>query len=96
MTQENPLPKENIDARPGADENRIELAWVPETAENSGFVSLRTVDRNQFVMGEAVQGVSMTMSTMAPAFPVDLDRAGINRLIRSLRKARDSVFGRDE
>jgi hypothetical protein len=27
---------------------------------------------------------------------VQLDRVGINRLIRTLRKARDSAFGRDE
>lgn len=27
---------------------------------------------------------------------VDLDRAGINRLIRNLRRARDNAFGRDE
>lgn len=27
---------------------------------------------------------------------LDLDRAGVNRLIRSLRKARDDAFGRDE
>jgi hypothetical protein len=27
---------------------------------------------------------------------VDLDRAGINKLIRNLRRARDQAFGRDE
>jgi hypothetical protein len=27
---------------------------------------------------------------------VDLDRAGLNRLIRTLRKARDDAYGRDE
>lgn len=27
---------------------------------------------------------------------VDLDRTGINRLIRNLRRARDQAFGRDE
>lgn len=29
-------------------------------------------------------------------FHVDLDRAGINALIRYLRRARDQAFGRDE
>lgn len=29
-------------------------------------------------------------------FSVNLDRAGVNRLIRSLRTARDAAFGRDE
>ena len=36
---------------------------------------------------------------MPPAhygFYVDLDRRGINDLIRTLRRARDSAFGRDE
>lgn len=32
----------------------------------------------------------------AEGFYVDLDRAGINRLIRNLRRARDQAFGRDE
>lgn len=29
-------------------------------------------------------------------FYVDLDRQGINKLIRNLRRARDQAFGRDE
>jgi hypothetical protein len=44
------------------------------------------------------------LSRDKPTFPgdtsggwfVQLDRAGINHLIRSLRKARDQSFGRDE
>jgi hypothetical protein len=32
----------------------------------------------------------------ARGFYVDLDRGGINRLIRNLRRARDQAFGRDE
>lgn len=36
---------------------------------------------------------------LTPAFDgwhADLDRAGVNRLIRTLRRARDQAFGRDE
>lgn len=34
--------------------------------------------------------------TFSDGFYVDLDRKGINDLIRNLRKARDQAFGRDE
>lgn len=35
------------------------------------------------------------MAKAGPAVDVHLDRAGINRLIRLLRKARDAAFGAD-
>jgi hypothetical protein len=34
--------------------------------------------------------------TVADGFYVDLDRSGINKMIRDLRRARDQAFGRDE
>lgn len=37
-----------------------------------------------------------TLINYTDGFYVDLDRRGINDLIRQLRKARDRAFGRDE
>ena len=58
--------------------------------------------------GEAGKGVQLIAHTMLPS-PVEvavgfndvwsyfeLDRAGINNLIRQLRRARDREFGKDE
>lgn len=50
---------------------------------------------------EHVQVVTMsrdpvTFETKWEGFYVDLDRSGINALIRNLRRARDQAFGRDE
>lgn len=47
---------------------------------------------------DAKQGtaqVSITRLTPEVSFSVDLDRDGINRLIRALRRARDAAFGAD-
>ena len=41
------------------------------------------------------QGGDFADDIERPGFYVHLDRAGINRLIRTLRKARDDAFGAD-
>lgn len=42
-------------------------------------------------------GVAVSLPALAQeGFYVDLNREGINRLIRNLRRARDQAFGRDE
>jgi len=42
-------------------------------------------------------GVYLTLVTATgSAHAVDLDRSGLNRLIKTLRKARDQTHGRDE
>lgn len=41
------------------------------------------------------QGGDFPDDTERPGFFVNLDRAGINNLIRTLRKARDAAFGAD-
>jgi hypothetical protein len=59
----------------------------------------RAVQRNVLVDGGPVAAIT----TSVPAefsddggLWADLNRAGINNLIRSLREARDKAFGRDE
>lgn len=45
------------------------------------------------------ENVLNAIDVIAPTYRglwADLDRAGVNRLIRILRKARDAAFGRDE
>lgn len=39
---------------------------------------------------------SITHDTLHDGFWVNIDRDGINELIRALRKARDRTYGRDE
>lgn len=53
--------------------------------------------------GSGAQGVTVgsdwTRADAPPAWEgtfATLDRAGVNRMIRALRKARDQVFGKDE
>lgn len=60
---------------------RVKVGWNRET----GDVQIATVNEEAEDIFSAEAGLY-----------VDLDRRGINNLIRILRKARDSAFGRDE
>jgi hypothetical protein len=63
--------------------NRVKLTWSREDA--GGYVQLVTFkDDNSY---ESEHELPMYVS---------LDRAGINRLIKHLRRARDQAFGADE
>ncbi len=82
------MPKENInDLVSGG--FRVEVSWSP-----GAYVQVASVNPDS----------DLTLPGDAPGSPeqpftgwwVTLDREGINRLIRSLRKARDAAFGRDE
>lgn len=89
------MPKDNVDciAMPGA---RAEVAWRPG---DTGFVQLATTNQNStftFDPEPDTQTQSAITPTPFDGWRITLDREGINRLIRSLRKARDSVYGRDE
>jgi hypothetical protein len=95
MTQEIVLPKDNVDcmAMPGI---RAEVLWRPG---DTGFVQLATTNQHStFTLDPEPETVTQSSITPTPlaGWHVTLDREGINRLIRSLRKARDSVYGRDE
>lgn len=48
------------------------------------------------VVHEAEGAEAARRELWSQGFYVDLDRSGINRLIRNLRRARDQAFGRDE
>lgn len=65
-------------------EKAMKVGWMK--GEGAGApVSLAVVDR-----GEDPDGMAETVAYL------NLDRSGLNRLIRVCRKARDDAFGRDE
>lgn len=82
------MPKENIDdcVIKGF---RAEVTWSP-----AGHVQVASVNTAS----------TLTLTGDEPGdepepfdgWRITLDRGGINRLIRSLRRARDQAFGRDE
>ena len=77
------MPKELIHDRnsdPSATTASVELTWGREP---SGYVQLGAI------MREAITGVTET------GIYVQLDRSGLNRLIRTLRRSRDAAFGAD-
>lgn len=77
------MPKENIDCTL-MNELRVEVSWWPGRGEGlEGHVQVATVNTTK-PQGEGEEGWFAT-----------LDRAGINRMIRALRKARDSAYGAD-
>ena len=78
------MPKENINCD-GSDAIRVEVHW-----ETDRFVDVATtIRRDEQQTSDAPEHFtwSGTHST--------LDRAGINRLIRVLRRARDAAYGAD-
>lgn len=80
------MPRENVNSADEDAVTRVEVSWRPR-----GSVQVATALR------EDIPG-----SSEAPAHTrytagahVAMDRDGINRLIRVLRRARDAVFGKD-
>lgn len=67
----------------------VDVRWNRE----GGYVQI--VTRAQRADGGRVADDSPD-SHVTDGMYVDLDRAGINRVIRNLRRARDQAFGRDE
>lgn len=70
----------------------VAIGWAPDRDVQIGIVPGPSVALN------ITDGVTVsTTSTNGPhgGLWMDLDRAGINRLIRSLRKARDAAYGSD-
>ena len=86
------MPKENINDTV-TDGFRAEVSWSGLVAgERDGYVQLATVN--------AASTLTLSADGKGEPEPFDgwrvtLDRAGINRLIRSLRKARDAAYGAD-
>lgn len=94
------MPKDVIRSRPEIDDGSLpwmSVGWGKE----SGHVQLGVAgpESDYKLMGrDGPDGEwkEITGSGDGIGLFVQLDRAGINRTIRSLRKARDDAFGRDE
>lgn len=74
------------------------FGYIPEDAEQQGLVEVswqRSLEHVQLVTYARHPETKETSVLSGPRY-VTLDRAGINELIRKLRKARDQAFGRDE
>lgn len=73
---------------------RAQVGWGGIADDAAGYVQVATVNENS----DLQLGDSLPEGASAAPFEgwyVHLDRAGINRLIRALRRARDSAFGAD-
>jgi hypothetical protein len=84
------MPKENINDQV-AEGFRVEIGWgsnVPN--ERLGHVQIATVNQHSPFAFEGDES-----REAFDGWHVTLDREGINRLIRSLRRARDSAYGAD-
>lgn len=93
------MPKDNIrDAI--TDGMRVEVGWGGIPGDDSGFVQVGTTNAAspfRFPAEYDEKGTPTTPNAGEPfdGWHVHLDRAGINRMIRALRKARDYAFGAD-
>ena len=101
------MPKELVfgSDRPYTDESSAQsVVGVWWGGEMDGYVQVSTQlvnDDGKFVDGhgnvhQAEGDDLLRREIFAQGFHVNLDRAGINALIRHLRRARDRAFGRDE
>lgn len=83
------MPKQYIGPADELNDNRVKVGWSRE----AGHVQIATVNPE----GETVSDFDGTDEMRVEAgWAVDLDRSGVNDLIRVLRRARDQAFGRDE
>lgn len=80
------VPKENVDDRT-TDDLRAEVMWSP-----GQHVQVATVSKSRTIT--VTDGKQQPESSFN-GWCVTLDRAGCNRMITALRKARDSAFGAD-
>ncbi len=84
------MPKTNIfppRTQPAEATVRVEVGW-----HNSGVQIATTALTDPATVAD---GQAVEPEWVGTTF-VDLDRAGINKLIRALREARDKAYGRDE
>lgn len=87
------MPRETISANPNA--NVIQVAWGPhETVQVSTSCPTRVIASTLFIGGDGTPHVEE--DTPFPGWWADLDRHALNRLIRTLRRARDAAYGKDE
>jgi hypothetical protein len=84
------LPFGTDEVNPGAGRAVAEVTWSRE-AEHVQVVTKCVEASTEGRLVHDDEGIHYT-----DGFWVTLDRNGINRLIRNLRRARDQAFGRDE
>ncbi len=98
------MPKINVYPVPHSDgtdaDTRVEVGWHP-----NGEVQIGAAIRQPITVTTGAVEATTGVPAAPPATDehgawtgqyVDLDRHGINQLIRALREARDKAFGRDE
>lgn len=94
------MPRENIYAESTPDGERgVQVQWYPDQrtpegdSRGTGHVTLGAGNLTR-------DGLDAASDDQAPGYVppqfADLDRDGINRLIRVLRRARNQAFGSDE
>lgn len=89
------MPKE-ITADSVMEKWRIEVSWRNANNGQEGHVQITTINPDSiFEFPETDTGRSFMAAEKFEGWNVTLDRAGINRTIHSLRKARDAAYGKD-
>ena len=77
------------------DAEHVELASkCVRSDDGSDYVPL--LEPLQFAPGELGELVELEAGPVRSGFYVPLDRRGVNELIRTLRRARDQAYGKDE
>lgn len=76
------MPREDIRSV-GSDNTVVRVGWSPET----GDVQIATLNMDVY---------TQDLHSPAGGWFLNLDRRGLNELIRVARRARDAAFGKDE
>lgn len=79
------MPRENVNSDLADIPTRVEVSW-----QAGAYMQLTTAQRED-AAGDDDTGPRPYVT----GAHVSLDRDGVNRLIRVLRRARDAVFGKD-
>lgn len=86
------MPKENINDE-AIETQRVEVSWAPDK-----YVQVATVNSASpfaFEVRTNAPGAAVPEPDPFDGWRVTLDRAGCNRAIRAIRRARDAAFGAD-
>ncbi|MCX5066639.1 hypothetical protein OOJ91_12195 [Micromonospora lupini] len=89
MTGDGVMPKETINDQSGMYD--VQVGWQPSP---TGSVQLGVESHDGRSIAEHLTGENETPANFTGLWG-SLDRDGVNRLIRTLRRARDSAYGAD-